>query len=70
MIINDLVANACGISMLKKYGFVTFNMDKESKGLSTFIFAGTSFGELIPLKYNPPLPRVGTMSSIQNLNGY
>jgi glucokinase len=47
VVINDLVANAYGISMLKKNGFVTLNVGKKRKGNAALISAGTGLGEAI-----------------------
>jgi glucokinase len=46
-IVNDLVANAYGISMLKKRDFVTVHIGKERKGNAALISAGTGLGEAI-----------------------
>jgi len=47
VMINDLVANATGISMLKKNDFVTLNIGKKRKGNAALISAGTGLGEAI-----------------------
>ena len=55
--INDLVANAIGISMLKKNDLVTLNIGKKRKGNAALISAGTGLGEAILFwdgkKYRP-----------------
>jgi len=47
MLINDLVANAIGISMLKKDDFATLNVGKKREGNAALISAGTGLGEAI-----------------------
>lgn len=47
MLINDLVANAIGISMLKKDDFSTLNVGKKREGNAALISAGTGLGEAI-----------------------
>jgi glucokinase len=47
VIVNDLVANAHGLSMLKENDFVTLNVGKERKGNAALISAGTGLGEAI-----------------------
>jgi glucokinase len=46
-VINDLVANAYGISVLKKRDFETLNVGKIKKGNQALISAGTGLGEAI-----------------------
>jgi glucokinase len=46
-IINDLVANAYGISVLKKKDFIILNRGKTFKGTRALISAGTGLGETI-----------------------
>jgi glucokinase len=46
-VINDLVANAHGISVLKKGDFEILNAGKTSKGSQALISAGTGLGEAI-----------------------
>jgi glucokinase len=46
-VINDLVANAYGISVLKKRDFETLNVGKVKKGNQALISAGTGLGEAI-----------------------
>ena len=47
VMINDLVANAYGISMLRKSDFVTLNIGKERKGNAALVSAETGLGEAI-----------------------
>lgn len=44
-LINDLVANAYGISLLKKRDFETLNVGKKRRGNAALISAGTGLGE-------------------------
>jgi len=44
-LINDLVANAYGISLLKKRDFETLNVGKKRRGNAAIISAGTGLGE-------------------------
>jgi glucokinase len=44
-LINDLVANAYGISLLEKRDFETLNVGKKRKGNAALISAGTGLGE-------------------------
>jgi len=46
-LINDLVANAYGIALLKKSDFVLLNTGKKIKGNAVLISAGTGLGEAI-----------------------
>jgi len=46
-VVNDLVANAYGISVLKKGDFETLNVGKSKKGNQALISAGTGLGEAI-----------------------
>ncbi len=46
-VINDLVANAYGISVLKKTDFETLNAGRPRKGTQALISAGTGLGEAI-----------------------
>ncbi len=46
-VINDLVANAYGISLLKKSDFEILNVGKPKKGNQALISAGTGLGEAI-----------------------
>jgi len=46
-LINDLVANAHGISVLKKKDFEILNVGKEKKGSAALISAGTGLGEAV-----------------------
>lgn len=46
-VINDLVANAYGISVLKKKDFETLNTGRAKKGSQALISAGTGLGEAI-----------------------
>ena len=46
-VINDLVANAYGISVLKKSDFEILNVGKMKKGNQALISAGTGLGEAI-----------------------
>lgn len=61
-IINDLVANAYGIFMLKKRDFQTLNTGKMKKGNAALISAGTGLGEAILFwnrKQHVPSPSEG-----------
>jgi glucokinase len=61
-VINDLVANAYGISVLKKRDFETLNVGKEKKGNQALISAGTGLGEAILFwdgKQHVPSPSEG-----------
>ncbi|MDI7258918.1 MAG: glucokinase [Thermodesulfobacteriota bacterium] len=46
-VINDLVANAYGISVLRKKDFVILNRGKPAKGNAALLSAGTGLGEAI-----------------------
>ncbi len=46
-VINDLVANAYGVSVLKKKDFETLNAGRQRKGNQALISAGTGLGEAI-----------------------
>jgi len=61
-LINDLVANGYGISVLKKKDFETLSVGKEKKGNAALISAGTGLGEAILFwsgKEHIPLPSEG-----------
>ncbi len=61
-VINDLVANAYGISVLKKKDFETLNVGKAKKGSQALISAGTGLGEAILFwdgKQHVPSPSEG-----------
>lgn len=61
-LINDLVANAYGISLLRKKDFETLNVGKERRGNAALISAGTGLGEAILFwngKEHIPLPSEG-----------
>ena len=61
-VINDLVANAYGISALKKKDFETLNTGKPKKGSQALISAGTGLGEAILFwdgKQHVPSPSEG-----------
>ncbi len=61
-VINDLVANAYGISVLKKKDFETLNTGKMKKGNQALIAAGTGLGEAILFwdgKQHVPSPSEG-----------
>ncbi len=61
-VINDLVANAYGISVLKKNDFETLNTGKAKKGNQALISAGTGLGEAILFwdgKQHVPSPSEG-----------
>jgi glucokinase len=61
-VINDLVANAYGISVLKKRNFETLNVGKARKGNQALISAGTGLGEAILFwdgKQHVPSPSEG-----------
>jgi glucokinase len=61
-VINDLVANAYGISVLKKRDFETLNAGKAKKGNQALISAGTGLGEAILFwdgKHHVPSPSEG-----------
>ncbi len=61
-VINDLVANAYGISVLKKRDFETLNVGKIKKGNQALISAGTGLGEAILFwdgKQHVPSPSEG-----------
>jgi glucokinase len=61
-VINDLVANACGISVLSKKDFETLNVGKVKKGNQALISAGTGLGEAILFwdgKQHVPSPSEG-----------
>ena len=61
-VINDLVANAYGISVLKKGDFQTLNAGKAKKGNQALISAGTGLGEAILFwdgKQHVPSPSEG-----------
>jgi glucokinase len=61
-VINDLVANAYGISVLKKKDFEILNMGKTKKGNQALISAGTGLGEAILFwdgKQHVPSPSEG-----------
>jgi glucokinase len=61
-VINDLVANAYGISVLKKRDFETLNVGKVKKGNQALISAGTGLGEAILFwdgKQHVPSPSEG-----------
>lgn len=61
-LINDLVANAYGISLLRKRDFETLNAGKERRGNAALISAGTGLGEAILFwsgKEHIPLPSEG-----------
>jgi len=61
-VINDLVANAYGISVLKKGDFETLNAGKVKKGNQALISAGTGLGEAILFwdgKQHVPSPSEG-----------
>jgi glucokinase len=61
-VINDLVANAYGISVLKKGDFEILNAGKPKKGNQALISAGTGLGEAILFwdgKQNVPSPSEG-----------
>jgi len=47
LMMNDLVANAHGLSMLKKSDFATLQIGKERRGNAALISAGTGLGEAI-----------------------
>ncbi|HUL24098.1 MAG TPA: glucokinase [Thermodesulfobacteriota bacterium] len=61
-VINDLVANAYGISVLKKSDFEALNVGKARKGNQALISAGTGLGEAILFwngKQHVPSPSEG-----------
>jgi glucokinase len=61
-VINDLVANAYGISVLKKKDFETLNTGRSKKGSQALISAGTGLGEAILFwdgKQHVPSPSEG-----------
>jgi len=61
-VINDLVANAYGISVLNKRDFETLNVGKVKKGNQALISAGTGLGEAILFwdgKQHVPSPSEG-----------
>ena len=61
-VINDLVANAYGISVLNKRDFETLNVGKSKKGNQALISAGTGLGEAILFwdgKQHVPSPSEG-----------
>ncbi len=61
-VINDLVANAYGISVLKKRDFEILNVGKVKKGNQALISAGTGLGEAILFwdgKQHVPSPSEG-----------
>ncbi len=61
-VINDLVANAYGISVLKKSDFEILNVGKIQKGNQALISAGTGLGEAILFwdgKQHVPSPSEG-----------
>jgi glucokinase len=61
-VINDLVANAYGISILKKSDFEILNVGKTKKGNQALISAGTGLGEAILFwdgKQHVPSPSEG-----------
>jgi glucokinase len=61
-VINDLVANAYGISVLKTRDFETLNVGKSKKGNQALISAGTGLGEAILFwdgKQHVPSPSEG-----------
>jgi glucokinase len=61
-VINDLVANAYGISVLKKGDFEILNVGKAQKGNQALISAGTGLGEAILFwdgKQHMPSPSEG-----------
>jgi glucokinase len=61
-VINDLVANAYGISVLKKRDFEILNVGKAKKGNQALISAGTGLGEAILFwdgKQHVPSPSEG-----------
>jgi glucokinase len=61
-VINDLVANAYGISVLKKRDLETLNVGKARKGNQALISAGTGLGEAILFwdgKQHVPSPSEG-----------
>jgi len=61
-VINDLVANAYGVSVLKKRDFETLNVGKVKKGNQALISAGTGLGEAILFwdgKQHVPSPSEG-----------
>lgn len=61
-VINDLVANAYGVSVLKKKDFETLNAGRPKKGNQALISAGTGLGEAILFwdgKQHVPSPSEG-----------